>query len=197
MWSEFGNVGCLLFSTASHFSWSTFITEDMRLLLICHTPESPEVIQDEVLLTTESIMKYMIFSQLSKFILLTIMALTISLSFFRSAFIALFLETPACCMTNSMSFSSMPVASTSSSSDSSFSIGCGFVSATVLTGSGALNFSAACKIQKHIKRLTSRNYTQNITRVLEVNIQTSASVGSVFCDKKTYQNVTYISFACS
>lgn len=51
----------------------------------------------------------------------TMIALTISLSFFWSAFIALFLETPACVMTSSISFSSTPVASTSSSSDSSCS----------------------------------------------------------------------------
>ena len=72
-------------------------------------------------------------------------ALTMSLSFFFSALIALFFETPACVITSSISFSSTPVASTSSSSDSSLSGCCGLFSARAEAGSGALNFSAAYK----------------------------------------------------
>lgn len=70
-------------------------------------------------------------------------ALTMSLSFFFNALTALFLETPACVMTSSISLSSTPVASTSSSSDSSISGCCGLFSDRVDVVSGALNFSAA------------------------------------------------------
>lgn len=49
----------------------------------------------------------------------SMMALTMSLSLFLSALIALPLLQFACCMTNSMSFSSTPSASTSSSDSSS------------------------------------------------------------------------------